>query len=663
MTWLGLAWEALGLAHAQGTAFHYQGRLADAGRPANGTYDFRATLFGAASGGVGVAEPQAFDGVEVSNGLFGLVLDFGDVPFVESARWIEITVRTNGAASFTPLNPRRQVMPVPQAVFASKAGTVQTLDVSAITGVIAGTNLPDGSVLTGLNASELASGTVPEARLAPSVARASWMDATVSGSSNTLANMATASSNALALRLQDLAGTTLRASNALASLVLSSSNAWAGLVTTTSNLLASRIAGTDVRVEDQLEALAARMSALEAGSYPAAGLVAPGLPGGLTVVSATAADLSLLRQGLVSFGKIDAPSWATGSTLNAPAARHAHAAAWTGSLLMVWGGLNGSTPLNSGGIYDVGNDVWTALSSINAPAARRGHALVWTGSQLVAWGGQGSTFLDSGGRYTPDTQSWSATATSGAPSPRSEHAFAWTTARLLVWGGRDLDGLLSDGGLYDPTGNSWQPTPSAGAPSARRGATATWCSDRVIVFGGLGDSGEVNTGAMLPFTGGVTPGSWQAVSTTGAPVARQGHSAVWNGSKLLVWGGKAAGIPLNGGAAYDPATDSWSALSTSNAPTARSGHSAVWTGRELVVFGGEDAAGPLATGGRYDPQTDTWTPLTLVGDPVARRGHSGVWTGAELVVFGGLGPGPSPTAMASVQRVIPEGAWYLYRRP
>jgi hypothetical protein len=83
----------------------------------------------------------------------------------------------------------------------------------------------------------------------------------------------------------------------------------------------------------------------------------------------------------------------------------------------------------------------------------------------------------------------------------------------------------------------------------------------------------------------------------------------------------------------------------------------------MVVFGGEDTAEPLATGGRYDPATDTWQPLSLEGDPLARRAHTGAWTGAELVVFGGQGAGTSPTSMASVQRLIPEGAWYLYRRP
>lgn len=660
---LWLAVVTFGVARAQDTAFHYQGRMADAGRPANGSYDFRATLFGEPNGGSGVAGPQAFDGLWVTNGLFNLALDFGEDAFVSASRWIEISVRTNGAASFTTLSPRRQLTPQPQAIFAGKAGTVLTLPASAITGILARSNLPDGPVLTDLNASALASGTVPDARFAEVVARLTWADATTSAASNSLASLAWASSNGVATRLQDLGGTVLRASNSMSGMVLANSNILSGRINTTSNALGSRINGTQASLADAVAAMSARLSALEAASYPASGLVAPSLPGGLTVVSASASDVSLLRQGLVSFGRIDAPSWSSGSTLNAPGGRHAHGAAWTGSALMVWGGLNGTTPLNTGGVYDVGNDVWTTLPTLNAPEARRGHALAWTGSHLVVWGGQGNTFLATGGRYSTTSQTWSPTSVVGAPAARTDHAFAWTTARLFVWGGRNEEGLMSDGALYDPGANAWQAIPSTGSPSARRGATATWCGDRVIVFGGQADSGEVNTGAVLPFAGGSTPGTWQSTAVSGAPVARQGHTAIWTGSRLLVWGGKWGGVPLNSGAAYDPATATWTPLSTTSAPTARSGHAAVWTGREMVVFGGEDTAEPLATGGRYDPATDTWQPLSLEGDPLARRAHTGAWTGAELVVFGGQGAGTSPTSMASVQRLIPEGAWYLYRRP
>jgi hypothetical protein len=83
----------------------------------------------------------------------------------------------------------------------------------------------------------------------------------------------------------------------------------------------------------------------------------------------------------------------------------------------------------------------------------------------------------------------------------------------------------------------------------------------------------------------------------------------------------------------------------------------------MVVFGGEDSTGALVTGGGYDPATGLWHNLSTAGNALARRGHTGVWTGAELVVFGGLGTGSSPTAMAAVQRLMPEATWYFYRKP
>lgn len=635
---LGLAWAAAGVAYGQGTGFSYQGRLSEGNRPANGTYDFRVSLFGVATAGSSVAGPLSFPGTGVTNGLFTLVLDFGAGAFSSAPRWIEVSVRTNGAGAFTALTPRRPILATPQAVFAATAGTALSVPATALSGVISSANLPpastDGSGLIHLNASQLTSGTVPDGRLAASVARVAGVETLLAG-----------------------------ASNALAGFTLASSNVLSGAILGSSNTLNDRIYGTQANLQAQVNTLSARLDAFLAASYPANGLVAPSLPSGLTVVSPVSADVALLSQGLVQFSRIDAPVWSTGATLNAPGVRQAHGAVWTGSSMMVWGGLNGTTPLNTGGIYDAGNDVWTSIATVNAPAARRGHALAWTGSRLLVWGGQSDTFLDSGGQYAPNNQTWTATTTQGAPSARTEHAFAWTTARLFVWGGRNDFGLLSDGATYDPIGNLWQATPASGAPSARRGATATWCGDRVIVFGGQGTSGEVGTGAMLPFAGGVTQGAWQALSTTDAPIARQGHTAVWTGTRLIVWGGKVGGVPLNSGASYDPATDTWTALSTANAPSARSGHVAVWTGREMVVFGGEDSTGSLVTGGGYDPATGLWHNLSTGGNALARRGHTGVWTGAELVVFGGLGSGSSPSAMGAVQRLMPEATWYLYRKP
>ena len=36
---------------------------------------------------------------------------------------------------------------------------------------------------------------------------------------------------------------------------------------------------------------------------------------------------------------------------------------------------------------DCGDDTWTATSTVNAPDARQFHTAVWTGSEMVIWGG------------------------------------------------------------------------------------------------------------------------------------------------------------------------------------------------------------------------------------------------------------------------------------
>jgi trimeric autotransporter adhesin len=102
-----------------GTAFTYQGRLIDGTNVANGQYDLQFVLFDAASGGNPVGPTNLFAPVAVSNGQFTLALDFGDLPFDGSARWLEVGVRTNGAVGgFTTLTPRQAVTPTPYAIHA-----------------------------------------------------------------------------------------------------------------------------------------------------------------------------------------------------------------------------------------------------------------------------------------------------------------------------------------------------------------------------------------------------------------------------------------------------------------------------------------------------------------------------------------------------------------
>jgi hypothetical protein len=108
---------------ALGSAFTYQGRLTDAGSPANGTYDLRFILYDAESAGAAVGTTQTKDDVVVTNGLFSVELDFGNAAWNGDARWVEIAVRPGSSTgTYTVLSPRQPVSPTPYALFAKASG-------------------------------------------------------------------------------------------------------------------------------------------------------------------------------------------------------------------------------------------------------------------------------------------------------------------------------------------------------------------------------------------------------------------------------------------------------------------------------------------------------------------------------------------------------------
>jgi hypothetical protein len=168
----------------QTTAFTYQGQLLNGGVPVSGSYDFTFGLYPTNAGGIPAGNLLTNSSVLVSNGLFTTVLDFGPV-LNGTPYWLEIGVQPSGGTNgFDILVPRQALNSTPYAAYAASAGTV--------TGVLATNNLPpsvallnsspnfsgtvtapgfagDGSGLTNLNASQLASGTIPDAQLSTNV--------------------------------------------------------------------------------------------------------------------------------------------------------------------------------------------------------------------------------------------------------------------------------------------------------------------------------------------------------------------------------------------------------------------------------------------------------------------------------------------------------------
>lgn len=153
-------------------------------------------------------------------------------------------------------------------------------------------------------------------------------------------------------------------------------------------------------------------------------------------------------------------------------------------------------------------------------------------------------------------------------------------------------------------------------------------------------------------------GHWSTLPA--APIVpRQGASTVWTGTELLVWGGESGAngdVLHNDGAAYNPTTRTWRVL-PAGPLSAREGQSAVWTGTEMIIWGGYDTISAsnfhvVADGAAYDPSTNTWrllpaAPLSIRADALA------AWTGSEMIILGG-----HPAVETDTLRGVTDGAAY-----
>ena len=162
---LSIISHQLSTAHAQGTAFTYQGRLTDNGGPATGIYDLQFAVYDSVDGGVQQGGTLAAADLTISNGLFTVTLDFGASVFDGSDRWLDIAVRPGvSSGSYSNLVPRQQITSSPYAVRAANfSGTVAA---SQLTGTISSNNIGAGSITTvmlaagAVGSNQLASGAV-----------------------------------------------------------------------------------------------------------------------------------------------------------------------------------------------------------------------------------------------------------------------------------------------------------------------------------------------------------------------------------------------------------------------------------------------------------------------------------------------------------------------
>lgn len=299
-------------------------------------------------------------------------------------------------------------------------------------------------------------------------------------------------------------------------------------------------------------------------------------------------------------------AWLTTSQgTNCPSQRTLHTGVWSGSEVLIWSGTNGSNDLDNGGRYDPAANTWQTIASTGLAQVppRHGHRAIGGGTMLVYGGYFGTQELGHGGTYTVGASNpWEALPTANGPGARADFTFSPGNGDATVWGGDFSNtGAVLDTAHVPP---SWSTMTTTGAPTGRSFHTAVFYTDftgndKLLIWGG--NTGTVtNTGAIY------FSGTWTAMSTgANVPAARAGHTAVGDiGNRfMIVWGGMVSGgARTNTGGLYYSTNDTWETISITGAPAARNAHTAVWTGEKMIVWGGLDgSSNPIKTGGVYSP--------------------------------------------------------------
>jgi hypothetical protein len=346
----------------------------------------------------------------------------------------------------------------------------------------------------------------------------------------------------------------------------------------------------------------------------------------------------------------------------APTARGFHSATYDAGRdeMVVFGGSNGSYLSDNFVLSFTGAATWSSISPAGVtPGARGWSTLVHdpVRDRDIIFAGLSSGVLSDLWMLTREgTPTWTT-----MPPPVSYPMAGRCGAslirdpardRLILFGGSDANGFVL-GDLWElplVPGREPRPLVAAGTPpSPRRAASAIYdpVRDRMILYGGV-TAGPVVVGEVWELTLSGTPTWTQLTPCGGPPVARQGHTAVYDpaGDAMIVFGGLNKTIWRNDVwrlSLCAPMT--WTNITpTGDQPSARSDHVAVLDPEQhrMYVYGGD----------LWDTQTwrlelsgtPAWSveptpgPETPTGEPLS--GATAVYDAARHrgVMFGGQRP-------------------------
>jgi N-acetylneuraminic acid mutarotase len=243
----------------------------------------------------------------------------------------------------------------------------------------------------------------------------------------------------------------------------------------------------------------------------------PGCPFGVASMGAfstwTGSHLLVFESGRGASYDPEQQVWSSLSTNGAPDALYG-SAVWTGSLWILWGGQASPDQVfahsSIGAKYDPETDTWTPLSVVGAPSAREAHNAVWTGSRMIIWGGLAPSGTDdSPGSVPSDAASYDPLTDTWQPLPNPLIVAApplfgatavSTPSAMLLWALHANDMTLpASGGRLDYGTLSWSPLSQVSEPEQRLGQISVWTGVEMLVWGGYdGPTALASGGRYFP---------------------------------------------------------------------------------------------------------------------------------------------------------------------
>ena len=326
------------------------------------------------------------------------------------------------------------------------------------------------------------------------------------------------------------------------------------------------------------------------------------------------------------------------------APRGGHSVIWTGKEMIVWGGEAdeyASLSFADGAAYDPQQGTWRLVAE--APLAPRWyHEAVWTGSEMIVVGGVGSS---DGAAYDPQADSWRLIAPPPIPlSPppgvdsSGTISSVWTGYELVIWNVRT--GHVA---AYDPTTDAWRgltPPPLHAGVGVLR-----WGNGHLYAVGA--NVGDYPNRVPLLLAKLSDDGIWELLPEVGLWTAEYNLPAhpqltAWVGDRLVAWVGEGRTV------AFDPDRGLWTRIAPSPLGDCEAAPEPLVLDDRVLAF---DWCGPSAI---YDPAADMWTVARINGSGTRRYA---VWTGIEVLSWGDVccyGRAPGEWFTVRPWRLVPD---------